>query len=153
MTASLGKNRWGHDITPELTSDQKAILLREFANGLSVPKAAKEAGCSEPRARYFYKETENAKAIRDLQITNVIVKQNHKLLETMLVMTNTICNLESQVRDLARQCRATTKAVARQKLSLVAAKREIKDMKEDRRKLREFIHKNHGLDLDDVTGR
>ena len=63
MTGSLGKNRWGHDITPELTEDQRAILLVQFAKGLSVPKAAKEAGCSEPRARYFKNDTDNAKAI------------------------------------------------------------------------------------------
>lgn len=144
MTDTPKLNPYGYVNSPPLTSDQEAILLTEFAKGSSVAAAARSAKCTEPRARGWRNRTDNAKAIRELMIAQTIAAQTTTLLGVVEALSKTTISLESQVRDLGIQIRKTRKSVAYQRLNLTKARREVSDLKAERRRLRDFIHKTTG---------
>lgn len=144
MTDTPKLNPYGYVNSPPLTSDQEAILLTEFAKGSSVAAAARSAKCTEPRARGWRNRTENTRAITERIIAETLTQQSAKMLSVIEALSKTTISLESQVRDLGIQIRKTRKSVAYQRLNLTKARREVSDLKAERRRLRDFIHKTTG---------
>lgn len=144
MTDTPKLNPYGYVNSPPLTSDQEAILLREFSKGSSLAGAARAADCTVPRARGWRNRAANAKAISELIIAETLTNQSSKMLSVVEALAKTTIALESQVRDLAIQIRKTRKSVAYQRLNLTKARREVSDLKAERRRLKDFIHKTTG---------
>lgn len=137
-------NPYGYVNSPPLTPEQEAILLIEFSKGSSTRAAAQKANCTDKRASGFRKRTDNATAIRDRIIAETLTRQAEETLKVLEALSKTVLTLESRLRDMGVQIRKTRKSVMYQRLNLTKTRREVSDLKAERKRLRDFIHKSTG---------